>query len=282
MKKRVGLALGGGGAWSITGLGVIRKLEENGIKIDFLAGCSMGALIAAAYSSSFDSEDNLQKIENIVSRMKLRHGVSISHHQYGLFSPEKIGRGFEEKFGKFNFEDLKIPLSVVATDFKTGEAVIFDKGPLTPALTASASFPIIFTPYNYQDRLLSDGGLSIPTPVGVVRKMGADIVIGIDVTSKKHLKRLNQSPSWHHKIIRFIPPLHYALGRHPRKTTAQLIDLLLTNLNRSQILQSPPDFLLTPEITHFDQFSFHQAKQFIKEGERVTEEIIPELKKLLS
>lgn len=283
MSKKLGVALGGGGAWSIAGLGVLKALQEAEIEVDYLAGCSMGAMIAAAYASSFAGEGTLQKIEEVVGSMKLRHGLHFNRqHQYGLFSPEKIGHGFEEKVGKFNFEDLKIPLSVVATDFKTGEPVIFDSGPITPAITASAAFALLFAPYPYQGRLLTDGGLSMPTPVEVVKNMGADIIIGVDVTSRQHLKRLdNPITSWHHKITRLIPPLHYATNRHMRKGISQTLDLLFTNLNRANLKNCPPDFLLVPEVTHLNQFSFHQAKKFMEEGEKVTQKILPDLKKLL-
>lgn len=283
MSKKLGVALGGGGAWSIAGLGVIKVLEENNIKVDYLAGCSMGALIAAAYSSNFAKEETLTRVEHILSKMKLRHGIHFNrHNSFGLFSSEKIDQGFEKEVGKLSFEDLKIPLSVVATDFKTGEEVIFNSGPLTPAVTASSAFAFIFTPFEYQGRLLTDGGLSNPTPTDIVSSMGADVVIGVDVTSRRHLKRLEINERWHHKIIRLIPPLHYASSRHLGKAFRQIIDLLFSNLNRVKLENNPPDFLLIPEVTHWDQFSFHLAHDFIREGEKVTREIVPQLKKALN
>lgn len=148
MTKKLGIALGGGGAWSIPGLGVLKALDENDIKVDYLAGCSMGALIMAAYASRFAGEDTLKEVERMVREMKLRQAINFSRHQtHGLFSPRKIGEQFEKNIGKLNFEDLKIPLAIVATDFKTGEEVVFNSGPLTPAIMASCSFTLIFTPY---------------------------------------------------------------------------------------------------------------------------------------
>lgn len=283
-KKKLGIALGGGGAWSIAGLGVIKVLEEEGIKIDYLAGCSMGALICAAYSSNFAGNDTLKKVEEIIGNMKLRSGISFNRKKtFGLFSSEKIGEGFEKSVGKLNFDDLPIPLSVVATNFKTGEEVIFDKGPLTPALCASASFAILFSPYEYQGKFLTDGGLSNNTPADVARNMGADIVIGVDVTSKRHLKRFDHAQeAWHHKLTKYIPPLHYATNRNVGGAFGQVIDILFSNVNRYKLQLNPPDFLLIPEVTHMDQFGFHLAKEYIKEGERVAREILPDLKKKLN
>lgn len=282
MSKKLGLALGGGGAWSIAGLGVIKALVDSGIKIDYLAGCSMGAMITAAYASNFAGEDTIGRIEEILTNTKMSQVIHFkSHHRFGLFSSEKIGHNFEELVGKLNIEDLSIPLSIIATDFKTGEQVVFNKGSLTEAISASASFGLIFTPYEHQGRLLTDGGFSNPTPVDVVKQMGADITVGIDITSKRHLKRTEVQPKWYHKITSKIPPLHYLVNRHLGKTTTQIIDLLFSNINRIKLEQNPPDFLLIPEVTHHGQFNFKLTPEFIKQGEKVTLEIISELKKRL-
>lgn len=283
-RKKLGLALGGGGAWSIAGLGVIKTLIEEGIEIDYLAGCSMGALICAAYSSNFAGVNTLKKVEEIVTNMRLRKGIGFNRHKtFGLFSSEKIGEGFEKSVGKLNFEDLIIPLSVVATNFKTGEEVVFNKGSLTPALCASASFAILFSPYEYQGKFLTDGGLSNPTPTDVVKQMGADIVIGVDVTSKNHLKRFDRAQeAWHHKLTKYIPPLHYLTSRNIPGAIGQVVDILFSNVNRNKLLQNPPDFLLIPEVTHMDQFGFHLAKDYMQEGEKVAREILPDLKKKLN
>lgn len=286
-KKKLGIALGAGGAWGIASLGVIKVLTEEGITIDYLSGSSMGALIAAAYASNFAGEDTLKKVEEIVTNMKLRNNLSFnSNHTFGLFSPHKIGEGFEKVVGKLDFEDLKIPLSISATDFQTGEEVIFDKGPLTPAITGTCAFTFLFTPLKYQGRLLTDGGLSNPTPVDLVQNMGADITIGIDVTSKRHLKRVQEAfefkEKWPHKIIKLLPPLHYLSTRRAGGSFWQIIDLLFTNMNRYKLSINTPDFLLVPEVTHLDQFGFHLAKDFMKEGEKVAREILPDLKKALN
>ncbi len=283
-KKKLGIALGAGGAWTIACLGVLKVLQENEIKIDYLSGSSMGALIGAAYASNLAGDQTLHEVEKMIAALKLRKAISFSiHNSFGLFSSEKIGREFEKLAGELNFEDLYIPMSVVATDFQTGEEVIFTKGSIAPALSASAAFAILFSPYKYQGKLLTDGGLSQPIPVKAVKDLGADITIGIDITSKRHTKRAQEvQESWHHKLTRFIPPLHYISHRNITGGIGQTVDLLFSNLNRKNMELDPPDFLLIPEVTHMDQFGFHLASEFIKEGERVAREILPELKKRLA
>jgi NTE family protein len=278
-EKKLGIALGGGGGWSLASVGVLKVLEEEGIKVDYIAACSMGSLIGTAYSSGTKSLDEISKI---MSDFRITQAFNpVPHKAFGMFSSEKIGKQFEEKVGRFNFEDLKIPLTVVATDFRTGEEVVFKEGPVTPAITGSSCFMFMFTPYEYQGRLLTDGGISNPTPVDLARKMGADVVIGIDVTAKGHLTRTEIKRPWHHPITVRIPPLHYLTNRHIGKTAMQLVDLLFTNLNRNKILQSPPDFLLVPQVTHHNQFNFKKTPEIVREGERVAREIIPDLKKAL-
>ncbi len=283
MTKKIGLAIGGGAAWSASAIGVLKVLQQHNIKIDYLAGCSMGAMIAVSFASQFAGDQTLDQIAEILKNTKPKDIRTRNHRKsFGLFSPDKIGSSFEKNVGKLTFEQLKIPTSVVATDFKTGEEVIFNSGPVTPAIIASSALPIIFQPYEYQGKLLTDGWLSNVVPSDVVKKMGADIIIAIDVTAKGHLTRLNpKKPKWHHHVTKFIPPLHYLTTRNMPATFYQMIDLLTSNMNKYKLQLDPPDFILTPNVTHSNQMHFHLVPDHIKEGERVINEILPQLKKLL-
>ncbi len=282
MSKKLGLACGGGGTWSIAILGVLKAFEENNIKVDYIAGCSVGALIGAAYASGFAGQDTIERLEEILTKIKFRQAIHFNRHSsFGMLSPNKIGQQFEEKVGKFNFEDLKIKFAAVATDFRTGEQVVFDHGPLTPALIASTAFTLVFTPFEYQGKLLTDGGVSSPTPSDVVRRMGADVIIGIDCGSKKFFNRLDKKLAVTGRISRLIPLLHFALSRHLGTTFIQLIDLLFSNLNRQYLMNNPVDLLITPKVSHFDQFGFRFTKDFVKEGENAALEALPEIRKLL-
>jgi len=281
MSRKLGVALGAGGSWGFASLGVLRALEEEGIKVDYLSGSSMGSIIAVAYASKFAGEDTINQIINIFKTIKLRHIVKLSTHPFGLSSHEKRQVYFEKLLKDLTFEKLTIPVGVVATDFKTGEEVLFKEGPVLPATLASSALPFIFAPYNYQGAVLIDGGLSNPTPVDVVRNMGAEIVIGVDVTSKQHLTRLQTQTKWHHKVTLKIPVLRYFISTKFDKIYFQVLDLLFSNLNKGKVLQSPPDFLLTPEVTHLGQMDFKKINQIEQEGYKETKKIIPALKKLL-
>ena len=282
MAKKVGLALGAGGSWGFASLGVLRALEENEIAVDFLSGSSMGAVIAVAYASGFKESETLKEISSIFQKIKLRHIIKLSTHPFGLSSHEKRQKYLEKILGDLTFEDLGIPVSVVATDFKSGEEVVFSKGAILPAVLSSSSFLFLFAPYEYRGKTLTDGGLSNPTPTDLVKKMGADIVIGVDVTSKRHLTRLEVTRKWHHAITLKIPFLKYFLSTRVDKIANQLLDILFSNLNKEKIKNSPPDFLLSPIVTHFGQFDFKKIDLIAEEGYKETLKIIPDLKKLLA
>jgi NTE family protein len=185
MKKnnypKIGLALGSGGPKGLSHIGVIKVLEENGIFVDYIAGSSIGALIGGFYSATKDISE-IEEIALTTNWSFLFSLIDPSFHQ-GLVSGEKLKRFIEEYIDCVHFQDLLIPFSVVATDLKNGEAVFIDNGGVSIAIRASISFPLVFKPVLYDDSLLADGGLSVPVPVKILKKMGADIVIAVNLNS---------------------------------------------------------------------------------------------------
>ncbi len=179
-RQKIGLALGSGGPKGLSHIGVIKVLEKNNIPIDFIAGSSIGALIGGFYAATKD----IKKIEEIALSNNWRQTFSLffdpSLHQ-GFVNGKKIKDFIENVIGKIHFQDLKIPFSAVASDIKTGEAVVLNEGEVTLAIRASCSIPLVFKPVELENRLLVDGGLSLPVPARVVRKMGADLVIAVNL-----------------------------------------------------------------------------------------------------
>ncbi|PIU29168.1 MAG: hypothetical protein COT09_02270, partial [Candidatus Hydromicrobium americanum] len=176
IRPKIGLALGSGGPKGLSHIGIIKVLEENNITIDFIAGASIGSVIGGFYAST----KNIKKIEKIALSNNWRQTLPLFFDpslRQGFVSGRKIKIFIENIIGKIHFKDLKIPFSVVATDIKTGETVIINEGEVALAIRASSSIPLIFKPLKLDSMLLVDGGLSLPVPVGVVRRMGADLVI---------------------------------------------------------------------------------------------------------
>jgi len=178
-KPKIGLALGSGGARGLAHIGVIKILEGNNIPIDFIAGSSIGAMIGGFYAASKD----IKRVEELALNNNWRqmlYFIDFSFHK-GFIGGERIKKFIKNNIDKTNFEDCEVPFAVVATDLKTGEVVVINKGEIVPAIRASISFPLVFKPIEQKGRLLVDGGLSLPVPVKVVRKMGADIVIAVNL-----------------------------------------------------------------------------------------------------
>jgi NTE family protein len=178
---KIGLALGSGGARGFAHLGVIKALKDAGIPIHLIAGSSMGALVASFYGAGIDM-DRLYKLSTAFKR---KYFLDFTVPKMGFISGKKV-KEFIKVFthGK-NIEDLSIPIGIVATDLLTGEKVVFQTGPVADAVRASISIPGIFVPEKYNGRILVDGGVSDRIPVSVAKEMGADIIIGVDVSRVK-------------------------------------------------------------------------------------------------
>jgi NTE family protein len=172
-RPRVGVAFGGGFARGIAHLGVLRVLEAEGIRVDYLAGTSAGAMLAIAYASG-------HTLDEIVAQARATRFKDFGQWKLswmGLASNQRLEHYPRRFLGVTTFEQLKIPLAIAATDLDTGEPVYFTKGLLGPALRASCAYPGMFIPVELDGHLLVDGFLAAPVPVDAVRRMGADIVI---------------------------------------------------------------------------------------------------------
>ncbi len=179
-RKKIGLALGSGGWRGLAHIGVIKCLIQNGYEIDFIAGCSVGALVGGMYAATKD----INKVENLVNNIKTKNILSLlldPAAKHGLIKGNRLTEYFLKITDNINIEDMPIKYSAVATDVLAGEPVIINKGSLAIAMRASGSIPFVFKPVLYNNKYIVDGGTSEPVPVSVVRAMGADIVIGVNL-----------------------------------------------------------------------------------------------------
>ncbi len=211
-RPRIGLALGGGGARGVAHVGVLKALEELGIRVDYIAGTSMGAVVGGLYASGM-SADEVERVfltadwryllsdapprESQSMRSRQRDFDLNQNLQLGISRQGEVqlpagliaGRKLLVNLREFtlpvrnieNFNRLPIPFRAIATDLETGEKVVLDRGDLAEAMRASMAVPGVFTPYRIGDRLLVDGGLASNLPIETVRAMGADVVIAVDV-----------------------------------------------------------------------------------------------------
>jgi len=178
-KIRVALVLGSGGIRGMAHLGVLEELEEAGIPIDIIVGCSAGSIVGALYADN----PNVQEIKSAVWNIRTDYilDIDLINCRYGLSQGRCLRRLLNFYLTSRNFEELKIPLIVVASDLCTGELVPIGSGDLVQAVQASCSIPFVFAPCQHYDRVLVDGGVINPVPVKVARDLGADIVIAVDL-----------------------------------------------------------------------------------------------------
>ena len=289
-RLKIGLALSGGGARGAAHIGVIKVLEELRIPIDFIAGTSMGALVGAAYASgtsidelevrleAADWDDLLtdtsprpdrsyqRKEEDQIRLLKLELGVKEGSIRLpaGAISGQKLDTLFSlitrSAPGSTEFDRLPIPFRAVATDAETGRMVVFDRGRLPDAMRASMSVPGAIAPYPIGEHIYLDGGLTRNLPVDVVRNMGADIVIAVNISSPL-LKRKD--------ILSIVG------------VSLQMINIL-TEQNMRESLDSlkASDFLVSPTLDNIGSTDFNLVADAIKLGATATRELAPVLASL--
>ncbi len=181
-KLKIGLALGSGAARGLAHIGVLKVLEKEKIPIDLIAGTSMGALVGGAYAVGM-SVDEMEKIAMEVDWKRLGRLMDFVIPRAGFINGKKVKTFIKTLVKNKKIEELKIPFATVATDIETGEEVVIQQGSIVEAIRASASIPGIFTPVRNGGKILVDGGLVNPIPISVVKKMGAGIIIAVNVIS---------------------------------------------------------------------------------------------------
>jgi NTE family protein len=252
---RIGVALGGGFARGIAHIGVLKVLEEENIPIDFVAGTSVGALIGAAYCSGV----SVPELEEIAARVRFKHFARWTLSRYGFASNQRM-IGFLNTILKVKtFEELRIPLAVTATDFSTGDGVVFHSGTLVDPVRASCAYPGMFLPVRIGGRLLVDGMLAHTVPTLPLREMGADRVLAV------HLKG------------------NWANGdAGPR----HLFDVIGQCFSIAQemtcgVWKQAADLVIQPNVSNYKYDAFEHTAALVQAGETATRDAIPAIKKWL-
>jgi NTE family protein len=283
-KSKIGLALGGGAARGWAHIGVIRALEEIGIKPDIVCGTSIGALVGAVYAAG-----ELDKFEEWVLALKVSEiisylDVSLSS---GLLKGDRLMEFFRKDFNDYNIEDLDIPFAATATLLNSGAEKWLKEGSMLDAVRASIALPGLFTPVMHEGSVLIDGGLVNPVPVSLARALGADIVIAVDLNSdalNRHMNApenteavINESNNWIDKlkdgISGLMPSADSSAPQLPSMidVIAASINIMQVRISRSRMAGEPPDFILTPKLAEIGLLEFHRAKESIEEGKQAVE-----------
>lgn len=255
---KIGLALGGGGALGFCHIGAIQVLEENNIPIDIITGTSMGAIVGGVYASG---ESNMDDMMSFALKMRTIHLTDINFNFRGLFRGRRIIKLINKLTKGKKIEDYKIPFCAVATDLISGKEVHLDHGDGVKAIRASMSVPGLFTPVEYNDMLLIDGGTKNNVPGDVARNMGADIVIGIRPYNK------------------------YVLHKKPNTSLDTLSNAFLLTIHElSEQKNEHFDVLVDPKLDEIDQFVFKKknTELAIKRGREAMKKALPQIKEIIT
>jgi len=311
-RKTVALVLGSGSSRGWAHIGAIEALEEEGIPIDFISGCSVGAYVGAIYASG-----SLGSLKDFVLRMngkKVFSYFDVVFPRSGLLDgAKKVAELFSMHTDVKHFSQLNIPMSMVATDLKHGEKVVLRSGELLPALRATMSVPGLFAPARIKGRWLVDGGVVDPVPVGPARVTEADVVIAVDLNSGITSRRMrrpaakeaeaeeheeHEAPKARSELLTkltdyyetaeasFKAKVNELLGRD--EDMPDIIDTVMTSINimqeritRINLAVEPPDVLIQPRLGALKMMDFDQVELAIEEGYIGVKEKMEDIKALL-
>lgn len=283
---KIGLVLAGGGAKGIAEIGVIKVLEEAGIRPDYITGTSIGSIVGGLYASGYTVDDLYQLAHDIDWNYYFNDAITRVNYpviergdsdKYILSFPLEdgklklprgavLGKKINLLFSRLtahhhyidNFDDFPIPFRCIATDFSTGEAVILRDGCLPDAMRASMSIPSIFEPVLIKDRLLIDGLSARNMPVQDVIDMGADIVIAVDIGS---------------------PLLTDEEFKTPLDVMVQSSSYLINQINEKQ--RELADILIEPDVDKINPLDFNKADTLLARGERAARAALPKILELI-
>ena len=307
---RIGLALGSGSARGWAHVGIIRALEEMGIKADVIAGASVGSLVGAASASG--QLDTLEEWVMSLTKLDVWGLLDTAFRQGGFMRGNKLMRAIREQITDYDIETLNIPFGAVAADLYTGQEVWLQEGSMLDAVRASSGLPGLFSPMWHQQRWMIDGGVVNPVPVSVCRALGADYVIAVNLNSHygkptrfiqpQDAKTANietaeheASSSWTSRerwseLVDGLMETFRSDQSSPATAASQApgmfdviagsVNIMQDRITRSRMAGDPANVMLSPDLSHFQLMDFHRAAEAIEVGRKVVARAADELEEL--
>ena len=270
-RPKLGIALGSGSARGWAHIGVLRALAEQGIAPNFIAGCSMGAMVGAACAAG-----RIEELETWALSLDWKGVVGLLDLglRGGLIKGDRLLNMFQGQFVECQFSELALPFAAVATELATGKELWLREGKVSDAVRASCTVPGLFQPVWRDGRYVVDGSVVNPIPVSLCRAMGAEVVIAVDLGS--HMNRRfpleNQEPSkagpQRRRLFNVLGP-----SKRPDVPPPSIVDTLLGAIDvmqgriaQARLVSEPPEVLLTPSLGKLGTFEYHRAALAIAEG----------------
>lgn len=295
-ERLVGLVLGSGAAYGLAHIGVLRVLEQEKIPIDIISGSSIGALIGTLWAAGYDSYE-IEKVAKSVDKKNVFFKIlgfrDISAMHRGFFKGDQIVRFLGTYLKSMTFQDLKIPVKIVATDLLTSEEVVLESGSVLNAIRASISIPGFLRPSPYRGSYLIDGGIVNPLPVKILSNMGVRKIIGVNVLpAPKDLIERNEirRKAFHQEFQqqgRWSQMMTKLKDRLQRRYTANIFNVLMnsiifTEFEVARMEGGDADIFIHASVPDAHWIEFFSADKFINEGIRKTREQLAEIRRLLT
>ena len=259
-KKTLGFALGSGGSRGVAHIGFLKAMEEEGIKPDFLTGCSMGAVVGAAYASGMKLED----MYHATRKLRFFDLFSFSNCRSGFMGTLKVRALLAKYIGDKDFSELNIPFGCTATDMISQSLIEISEGNVPDAVVASASIPAVFKATAKDGMRLVDGGVLERVPARFVKRMGADVVIAVDVLGYRRCRDENRMPYAVGILLDTIDIMDNQRQPHVKKDSEGLVDLWLE-----------------PDLGTMSQYMFKGMDFAYQQGYQMGKENAEKIKKLL-
>ncbi len=262
-KGKVGLALGSGAARGLAHIGVLEVLDREGIPVDMIAGTSAGAAIGALYAQGKDA-GTIKSLALELNWRQLASLTDLALPRTGFIAGNRIKERLEVIIGgDLEFAALKIPFACVATDIMTGEEVVINRGSVLEGVRASISVPVILTAARRKGRYLVDGGLVNPVPVSVLKRMGADFTIAVNVIPDVRTRTTGGET------------------REPNIFTMITQSLYITTFSSVKSSLAGADIVIEPPMAGIGFGDFLRAEECITQGALAAQDLIPEIKRRL-
>jgi len=273
-KRKIGLALGGGAARGVAHIGVLEILEKSNIPIDMIAGTSAGAAIGALYAQGKNTGE-LKKLAQSWDWKQRAQVIDLALPRSGFIAGHRIKKLLKSIIGDVNFDELNIPFACVATDVMTGEEVVINHGSVLEAVRASISVPIILSIVKYGGRYLVDGGLVNPVPVSVLKDMGADFIIAVNVTP-----RLHRTP-----VAVYLKESNAERAQAKKEPNMFSVIMKTFSITNSQIVEASldgADVIIEPRMAGIGMADFGHTEKCIMEGGLSAIDAVLEIKRRLA
>ena len=286
MSIKIGIALGGGGARGLAHAGILKVLEQEGIRIHSVSGASVGSIVGAMYAQNPDADAMIERFkatldEGFYRQLGLKHlrpnsaqeesfllqasrnikrriVINLAQSRTALLKEFRLSKVLSRLIDEGDIKDTKIPLAIVATSLHTGEDIVFRNGDILNAIAASSAIPGFLPPIPYNEDLLTDGGVSSPVPVHLLCDMGAHMTIGVDISMREY----------------------------PALEEPNAIDIIsraemITSRNLARMMSDTADVTISPDTRDVHWSEFSRFDELIQAGMESAKEKLPEIKKAI-